>query len=149
MHTHAPGPYIIVPEAIEHPNGRFRFVATADWDEDAGRGHILAKLTDHPQIEGSAHLFAAAPDLYEAARSAYFRLQQLEPEWARSDEMRALKAALDKASPAPRPPRNPSEIAQARERGRKLGYDIPRFREEDCGGVFDGNQVISDADPGL
>lgn len=25
----------------------------------------------------------------------------------------------------------------------------PAFREEDCGGVFDGNQVISDADPGL
>lgn len=23
------------------------------------------------------------------------------------------------------------------------------FNESDCGGVFDGNQVISDADPGL
>ncbi len=48
-----------------------------------------------------------------------------------------------------KPDRNPSEIAQARERGRKLGYDIPRFREEECGGAFDGNRVISDADPGL
>ena len=25
----------------------------------------------------------------------------------------------------------------------------PAFREEDCGGVFDGNSVTSDADPGL
>ena len=25
----------------------------------------------------------------------------------------------------------------------------PAFRETDCGGVFDGSRVISDADPGL
>ena len=30
------------------------------------------------------------------------------------------------------------------------GWDcIPAFREEDCGGVFDGRGVVSDADPGL
>jgi len=27
--------------------------------------------------------------------------------------------------------------------------DVPRFDEGDCGGVFDGFQVTSDADPGL
>ncbi len=27
--------------------------------------------------------------------------------------------------------------------------NIPTFHEEDCGGVFDGTRVISDADPGL
>ena len=32
----------------------------------------------------------------------------------------------------------------------RLPVRIPiAFREEECGGVFDGNQVISDADPGL
>ncbi len=25
----------------------------------------------------------------------------------------------------------------------------PEFREQECSGVFDGNQVVSDADPGL
>lgn len=61
--SYSRGPYKIVPEAIEHPNGRFRFVATADWDEGAGQGEILAKLTDSPNIEANAHLFAASPDL--------------------------------------------------------------------------------------
>lgn len=31
----------------------------------------------------------------------------------------------------------------------KPAPEVPAFNERDCSGVFDGNQVISDADPGL
>lgn len=56
---------------------------------------------------------------------------------------------------------NPEEIDKARkekekeqqrereEEARKSRLVHVHFREEDLGGVFDGNQVTSDADPGL
>lgn len=44
--------------------------------------------------------------------------------------------------PAPKSPR-PATTKPA-----PMHYN-PEFREEDCGGVFDGNGVVSDADPGL
>lgn len=35
-------------------------------------------------------------------------------------------------------------------KAQEQGARVPiRFREEECGGAFDGNQVTSDADPGL
>lgn len=37
-------------------------------------------------------------------------------------------------------------LREERARGHRAA---PAFDERDCGGVFDGNQVISDADPGL
>lgn len=65
MNTHTPGPFRIIPAPHmgEHPNHEFRFIGTADFDEEMGNGQVLAKLTDSPEIRGNAALFAAAPDL--------------------------------------------------------------------------------------
>lgn len=63
---HTPGPYGVFTDSEKagmHPNHKVRFVCTADFDEDAGRGQVLAKLTDSPEIVGNGLLFSAAPDL--------------------------------------------------------------------------------------
>lgn len=69
---HTPGPWMVIADsdAGEHPNHAFRFVGTTDFDEDSGRGEILARMTDSPSIEANARLFAAAPDLLAACEAA-------------------------------------------------------------------------------
>lgn len=41
------------------------------------------------------------------------------------------------------------DIAIRDARGHDDASSMPKFHEEDCSGVFDGNAVFSDADPGL
>lgn len=49
------------------------------------------------------------------------------------------------------PEQRASIVALAKENDAKRAqrWPMPSFDENDCGGVFDGNQVTSDADPGL
>jgi hypothetical protein len=53
------------------------------------------------------------------------------------DEARAFVAALPKGNPDP---------MAAHRRAR---HSLDDFNEHDCGGVFDGTGIVSDADPGL
>lgn len=70
---HTPGPWKVIADPIKagiHPYHDHRFVGTVDADFDADGtqcgGHILAKLTDAPEIIANARLIAASPDLLAA-----------------------------------------------------------------------------------
>lgn len=66
MTKHTPGPWKVLADEEKlglHPNHAYRFIGTADFDEDANTGEIIARLTDSPNIAGNANLLAAAPDL--------------------------------------------------------------------------------------
>lgn len=109
MNTHTPGPFRIIPAPHmgEHPNHEFRFIGTADFDEEMGNGQVLAKLTDSPEIRGNAALFAAAPDLLAALEAAEYELQCLssrlaDPYRKSVEECREVaRAAIAKAKETP------------------------------------------------
>jgi len=70
MHTQGPWQIHAHENAGDHPNHAFRFVGTADFDEESVRGEIIAKMTDSPNIRDNARLISAAPDLLAACEEA-------------------------------------------------------------------------------
>ncbi len=72
MTKHTPEPWKVLADEEKlglHPNHAYRFIGTADFDEDANTGEIIARLTDSPNIAGNANLLAAAPDLLAACKA--------------------------------------------------------------------------------
>jgi len=69
--THTPGPW-----KHEAQNGYALkcFIMTADFDEDAGTGAVIARTSDNIP-EADAALLAAAPELLEACRTTLETLQ--------------------------------------------------------------------------
>ncbi len=103
---HTPGPWTIIPAtglAGVHPNHAYRFVGTADFDEETGAGHIVARLTDAVEIAANARLIAAAPDLLAACKAALAEIESPSRFGYRPEEMdliRSLHAAITKAGGA-------------------------------------------------
>lgn len=60
-----------------------------------------------------------------------------------------VDAVIQAMQPAPKLPDHARERLQKKVREILKPVIRPEFNEADCGGVFDGFQVTSDADPGL
>lgn len=78
--AHTPGPFKVYPNRAyrnQHPNHNYRYIATADFDEDAGTGQVLAAMTDSPEIVDNAHLFEAAPELLREIKQAEEQLTNI------------------------------------------------------------------------
>lgn len=67
--------------------------------------------------------------------------------WPKGHRWATIQEATDDAYRLPSGARWCSACASSAAR-REETY-TPPFREEECGGAFDGNSVTSDADPGL
>lgn len=71
MSKHTPGPFEAAPDAYRE----FWTVYAPDPSEHASAGDLMV-VADN-LTEGNARLFAAAPDLLEACKSAVFRLNEI------------------------------------------------------------------------
>lgn len=85
MSKHAPGPWSIDQNAMEH------WMITAQ-NSERHRGYIATLSTTNTQSEANAHLIAAAPQMLEALES-WSKLDGFETD----DELTVLSAQMEAA----------------------------------------------------